>query len=189
MSKIKNINIAEEQIEKCDAIIHSFSLPAWGLGTGFRASIPEEVIAPVQISMISELGKAFNQEVSTEVAKAILDEVTASFARKSVLQVILGWIHYVGNAVNGAVVRNKTEAIGWQVADGFSKDEYREIHQDFKIDDANIVEKNMLNESNKYRMVVKIRKNSEREGFIGFIKFWRPKYIREFEKVLIADNS
>lgn len=128
MSKKKKRTMNEDQMKKCNAIIHGASVAAGGVGTGM-AQIPladNAVITPIQIGMIIALGKVFDQEISKSAATAILGGMTASFVGRGISQVLVGWIPGVGNAINTATAAGVTEAIGWAVADNFSKNQYEE---------------------------------------------------------------
>ena len=125
MSKNK-AKIPEDKRKKCNAIIHSASVAAGGVGTGL-AQIPladNAAITPIQIGMIISLGEVFNQHITKAVATSILGGVTASFVGRGISQVLVGWIPGVGNAVNTLTAPGITEAIGWKVAYDFSVNNY-----------------------------------------------------------------
>lgn len=125
----KKNKMDKDQKNKCNAIIHGASVAAGGVGTGM-AQIPladNAVITPIQIGMIIALGKVFGQEVSKSAATAILGGMAASFIGRGVSQVLVGWVPFLGNAVNTATAAGITEAIGWTVADNFSKNQYKAI--------------------------------------------------------------
>lgn len=127
MAKKNKMN--KDQKNKCNAIIHGASVAAGGVGTGM-AQIPladNAVITPIQIGMIVALGKVFDQEVSKSAATAILGGMAASFIGRGVSQVLVGWVPFLGNAVNTATAAGITEAIGWTVADNFSRNQYKAI--------------------------------------------------------------
>ena len=129
MAKKNKLNIAEDQMAKCNAIIHGAAVAAGGIGTGM-AQIPladNAVITPIQIGMIIALGKVFDQEVSKSAATAILGGAATSFIGRGISQVLVGWMPLVGNVVNTATAAGLTEAIGWTVVDNFSKDQYKSI--------------------------------------------------------------
>lgn len=129
MTKKNKINISKDLMTKCNAIIHSASVAAGGVGTGM-AQMPladNAVITSIQVSMIIALGKVFDQNVSKSAAKAILGGMAASLIGRGVSQVLVGWIPGVGNVVNTATAAGITEAIGWTVVDNFSKNQYKDI--------------------------------------------------------------
>lgn len=129
MAKKNKINIPKDQMNKCNAIIHGASVAAGGVGIGM-AQIPladNAVITPIQIGMIIALGKVFDQEVSKSAATAILGGMAASFVGRGISQVLVGWVPFLGNAVNTATAAGITEAIGWTVVDNFSKNQYKSI--------------------------------------------------------------
>ena len=129
MAKKNKIDIPKDQRNKCNAIIHGASVAAGGVGAGM-AQIPlpdNTVITPIQIGMIIALGKVFDQEVSKSAAIAILGGMASSFIGRGVARVLVGWVPFLGNAVNTATAAGITEAIGWTVVDNFSKNQYKSI--------------------------------------------------------------
>ncbi len=137
MRKKNKIKIPEDQFKKCNAIIHSASVAAGGVGTGL-AQIPlsdNALITPIQIGMIIALGKVFDQDITKAVASAILGGATASFAGRGLSQLLVGWIPVVGNAINTATAAGITEAVGWMAVDNFSKGQYTSIIKEHANDD------------------------------------------------------
>lgn len=117
----KNIDLTDSQRKQCNAIIHSASVAAGGVGAGM-AQIPladSALITPIQITMIVSLGKVFGQKLTEAAAKALLGGFAASFAGRAVSQVLVGWIPGVGNAVNTATAAGITEAVGWMAVEHF----------------------------------------------------------------------
>ncbi len=128
MSKRK-IKIPKNQLIACNAIIHSASVSAGGVGAGL-AQLPladSALITPIQIGMIIALGKVFKQEISKAAAKAILGGAAAAFAGRGISQLLVGWVPVVGNVINTATAAGITEAVGWLAVDNFSKDAYKDI--------------------------------------------------------------
>lgn len=141
------INIPKDQMNKCNVIIHGASVAAGGVGTGM-AQIPladNAVITPIQIGMIIALGKVFDQEVSKAAATAILGGMAASFIGRGVSQVLIGWVPFLGNAVNTATAAGITEAIGWTVVDNFSKNQYKSILEEHSVTEEERQSKKTMN--------------------------------------------
>ena len=115
--------MTSDQKSKCNAIIHTASVAAAGAGAGL-AQIPgsdNAVITPIQLTMTISLGKVFDIDLSESAAKAALGSVAASTIGRTVSQVLLGWIPGIGNAINATTAAGLTEAMGWALADDFSK--------------------------------------------------------------------
>ena len=124
MIKKKELNLSEEQMNRCDAIIHSHSSACGGIAATPLSEIPladNAIIIPIQIGMIIELGEVFDQKISTSTAQSILSEASDSLTGKAVSRIPLGWIPGIGNAINTATAAGWTETIGWMAVDRFSK--------------------------------------------------------------------
>ena len=122
--------MTSDQKSKCNAIIHTASVAAAGAGAGL-AQIPgsdNAVITPIQSTMTISLGKVFDIDLSESAAKAALGSVAASTIGRTVSQVLLGWIPGIGNAINATTAAGLTEAMGWALADDFSK-QYERSHR------------------------------------------------------------
>ena len=122
--------MTSDQKSKCNAIIHTASVAAAGAGAGL-AQIPgsdNAVITPIQLTMTISLGKVFDIDLSESAAKAALGSVAASTIGRTVSQVLLGWIPGIGNAINATIAAGLTEAMGWALADDFSK-QYERSHR------------------------------------------------------------
>ena len=78
--------------------------------------------------MTISLGKVFDIDLSESAAKAALGSVAASTIGRTVSQVLLGWIPGIGNAINATTAAGLTEAMGWALADDFSK-QYERSHR------------------------------------------------------------
>lgn len=106
---------------KCNAIIHSFSAAAGGIGFGL-ANIPCSDSVPlvaIQTAMIISLGTVFGVSVSDAATKTIFADTIGTTIGKGVANVVSGWIPGVGNAVNGVTAAGITETIGWIAAKSF----------------------------------------------------------------------
>lgn len=115
---------------KCYAIIHGASVAAGGVGAA-GAQIPmadNAVITPIQVGMVIGLAKVFDRNLTKEAALGILKGATASFIGRSVSQIVVGWIPFLGNAINTATAAGLTEAVGWMSAAQFYDEWLREGH-------------------------------------------------------------
>lgn len=110
--------MTDDQKEKCHLIIHSASTAAAGVGAGL-AQIPlsdNAVIMPIQIAMIIGLGKVFHQNITDSAAKGLALASIGTLIGRGTVQVLLGWIPVLGNAINATTAAGITEALGWAVA-------------------------------------------------------------------------
>lgn len=133
--ELGKLKLTEDQKIKCNSIIHTASVAAGGVGTGL-AQIPlsdNAVITPIQITMITSLGAVFGIRVTEGVAKGIIGGSLASIVGRGVVQVLVGWIPVVGNAINTATAAGITEAIGWMAVAHFF-DLHQQDKAKYKID-------------------------------------------------------
>lgn len=118
---LKKTKMPKDLSNKCNAIIHSASVAAGGVGAGL-AQLPcsdSAVITPIQIGMIIGLGQVFELDITDGMAKGILAGLSGAFVGRGIVQVAVGWIIGVGNAINTATAAGLTEAIGWTAANQF----------------------------------------------------------------------
>lgn len=119
--KVKKIDLPPDIMTKCNGIIHTASVACGGVGTGL-AQIPASdnaVIVPIQIGMITALGKVFDLNITEGVAKGIIGSAGATVAGRTLSQFLVGWIPGIGNAINTATAAGLTEAIGWLAVGNF----------------------------------------------------------------------
>lgn len=119
--KIKKLDIPEDIKKKCHPIIHGAAGAAGAAGAGLAQVVGSDnvVIVPIQIGMITALGKVFDLHVTEGMAKGIIASAGASIAGRTVSQVLVGWIPCVGNAINLTTAAGITEAIGWIAVSNF----------------------------------------------------------------------
>ena len=111
------------QTQECHAIIHSSSAFAAGVGSGM-AQIPmsdNAVITPIQLGMAISLGQVFGRALSDAAARAAVGSASASMMGRTFVQVAVGWIPGIGNAINAATAGVLTEALGWLLAKEFDE--------------------------------------------------------------------
>jgi len=119
--EVRDLMLPKEEQEKCEAIIHTAAVAAGGVGTGL-AQLPmadNAVITPIQITMITSLGAVFGIRVTESIAKGIIASCATSVAGRSAVQVLVGWVPGLGNAINTATAAGLTEVIGWMAAKHF----------------------------------------------------------------------
>ena len=112
-----------EQSLACHSIIHSASTAAAAIGAGL-AQVPcsdNALLTPLQLGMTLSLGQVFGIELSDSTSRAALASAAGSTIGRSVVQVLVGWIPGVGNAVNAGTAAAITEAIGWALATNFAR--------------------------------------------------------------------
>lgn len=121
------VKLSKIQKEQCSSIIHSASAAAGAVGAG-AAQVPlsdTAVITPIQITMITALGKVFNVNLTEGMAKGIISSCAMAFIGRGVSQIVIGWIPGAGNIVNTATAVGLTEVIGWCAVKHFSEDRYK----------------------------------------------------------------
>lgn len=110
-----------DQRSKCHAIIHTASASAAAVGAGL-AQLPgsdNAAITPIQLAMTVSLGAVFGIQL-TQSAAAALASVAAATVGRAVSQVLVGWIPFVGNAINASTAAALTESVGWLLAKEFA---------------------------------------------------------------------
>jgi uncharacterized protein (DUF697 family) len=116
-------NMTNEQRSKCHAIIHAASTAAAAVGAGL-AQLPcsdNAAIVPIQVAMVISLGKVFGITLSESAAISSLTVVATATTGRAVSQTLIGWLPFIGNAINAVTAASITEAAGWIVADDFSR--------------------------------------------------------------------
>ena len=111
----KQMNLTQDEKFKSNAIIHTASAAAGGIGAGL-AQVPlsdASLIIPIQITMITSLGVVFGIRVTEGVAKGILSSMASAFLGRKVSQFLIGWVPGFGNAFNATTATIITEAVGW----------------------------------------------------------------------------
>ena len=111
-----------DQRGKCYAIIHTASASAAAVGAGL-AQLPgsdNAAITPIQLAMTVSLGAVFGIQLTQSAAAAALASVAAATVGRAVSQVLVGWIPFVGNAINASTAAALTESVGWLLAKEFA---------------------------------------------------------------------
>lgn len=119
--EVGSVELTDSQKTKCNAIIHTASVAAGGVGTGL-AQIPlsdNAIITPIQITMIVSLAAVFDIRLTEGAAKGILAGFATSFIGRGISQILFGWIPGLGNAINTATAAGITEAVGWMAVAHF----------------------------------------------------------------------
>lgn len=115
--------MTNSQRSKCHSIIHTASIAAGAVGGGL-AQVPgsdNAVITPIQLTMTISLGKVFGVDLGESAAKSAVSSASAALIGRTISQVLIGWIPGLGNAINAGTAITVTEAIGWVIANEFSR--------------------------------------------------------------------
>jgi uncharacterized protein (DUF697 family) len=113
-----------DQKSKCHKIIHSASASAAGVAAGL-AQLPladSAVILPIQIAMVVGLGRVFGIQVTDSAAKGLALGAIGGYVGRATSQIVLGWIPFLGNAVNASTAAGITEALGWAISRKFDQE-------------------------------------------------------------------
>lgn len=120
--KVKKKEMPEDMKKKCHAIIHAAATGAGAAGAGLAQALAADnaVIVPIQITMITTMGKqVFDLDITESMAKSIIASAGATVTGRTVSQFLVGWIPGIGNAINTATAAGITEVIGWIAANDF----------------------------------------------------------------------
>ena len=127
MDEINKSAMPPDQKQKCHIIIHSASVGSAVVGAATAA----------RITMIISLGKVFDQTISKEAAKELVNNMLAATVGSTVARAALSWIPVVGIAVNLGTAGGVTEYIGWKMAENFYQNQLRELGENTLSDDTN----------------------------------------------------
>ena len=112
--------MTENQNTKCSAIIHTASAAAAAAGA-LPVPGPDAVpIMAAQVTMIVALGEVFDVHFTRSYAEALVKNKIAEEAGKFVLGQAAKFLPG-GSLLNATIAASVTEALGWEVADEFSK--------------------------------------------------------------------
>ena len=107
---------------ECHAAIHTATAAVTPVAGGL-AQLPcsdAAVITPIQIVMVTTIGKIFDIRIGEAAAKSLIGGFGTALAGRTASQLLLGWIPGIGNAINVATAVGLTEAIGWAAVDHFA---------------------------------------------------------------------
>lgn len=118
--EIGKLKLTPQEEKECKDIIHKAALEC-GAGAGvLHVPIADNAaIAPIQIKMIIELGKTFGVEVNEALAKELLSSAVALLVGRNAVNVLVGWIPGVGNAISAVTALGITEGVGWMAVGHF----------------------------------------------------------------------
>ena len=120
--KVKKMEMPEDMKKKCHGFIHAAATGAGAVGAGLAQAVGTDnaVIVPIQITMITTMGKqVFDLDITEAMAKSIIASAGATIAGRTASQFLVGWIPGIGNAINTATAAGVTEVIGWIAANDF----------------------------------------------------------------------
>lgn len=139
--------MTEEQRSKCSNIINFAAVAAGGAGSGL-AQLPcsdAVIITPIQIGMTVKLGSVFGIDLSkllvtgkaaggaaavigkavspvmAKLVEHVLEQAAKRMAARALSQAAVGWVPFVGNALNACTAAVITRELGWILADEFSR--------------------------------------------------------------------
>lgn len=175
--KVTQEEMPAELLEKCHVIIHGASVAAGGVGAGL-AQLPcsdAAVITPIQIGMIVGLGEVFGLNITDGIAKGIITGAAGAVVGRGIVQVAVGWIPGVGNAINTATAAGLTEVIGWIAAYQFYQDSL-----------DNVAKYSLDGEKRGYEAASELYEKKLRSQADEFLKQKKDmqKEIEEYEKLL-----
>lgn len=148
--------MTQDQLVKCNVAIHTASV-ASGAGGFFPVPMADAVpISVAQVTMVISLGKVFDQEITSAVAKGVISAAAATFVGRNLVKFIpvVGWV------VSATVAAGVTEAIGWTVAVDLAKSFRKEWERQKNAKDA----ADAYAEAEYYKKDVEVR-DSEAEDF------------------------
>ena len=124
--------MTDEQKNQCHMLIHSAATSAAGSSVVLAQAPGADNIALVVIVGAMTIGLADIFDVSiTESANAVGTKVLSDFAWKITMraasQWAVGWIPFIGNAINAATMAWLVEDIGWEVADALDTGNWQEL--------------------------------------------------------------
>lgn len=153
-----NVNISENQKNKCNEIIHSHSEICRGLGN-WLGRIPladSAIIIPIQTAMIIKLAMVFDQRIDDRTAQSIIASSSncSSFLDRAAFHRLFCWGTGIRNTISATNASKSTKRIGWRAADRLSRERF---------DDADIDEDGSSSVHwHTYEVVHKFRKNEIR---------------------------
>ncbi|QBO37156.1 DUF697 domain-containing protein [Periweissella cryptocerci] len=105
--------VQQKQVGK---IIHGSSIAAAGVGAAPIPFVDALPITALQINMIIQIGKVFDQYI----AKSALMGITQALAVTAAGRGVVALVPVVGWGVNATVAGALTEALGWSVANSLA---------------------------------------------------------------------
>ena len=189
---LKKQKMPQDVIIKCNAIIHSASVAAGGVGAGM-AQLPcadSAVITPIQIGMIVGLGQVFGLNITDGAAQGLLGGFAGAFVGRGIVEVAVGWVPGAGNAINTATAAGLTEAIGWVAANQFyqqSLDTYIEGEKNGFNNASEVYEKKLRDQAAEFLQKIKICEK-EKKALNDLIDEY-VKYIRKLQSQNVSQNK
>ena len=116
--------MTESQHRSCERIIHLSAVAAVGSAAALSQMPGADNVALVGIigKMVINLSDVFDvslEHSAVELGKSVLKQFAGTIAARIATQWIVGWLPFVGNAVNAATMSGLVEYIGWVMADNF----------------------------------------------------------------------
>src|ERR1700748_82148 len=111
-----------DQKAKCRAIIHGAAATAATAASGL-AQLPcsdNAVLVPIEVAMVISLGRVFGISLNESAAKGMVAGSVGTVVGRGAVQLLVGWVPVVGNAINAATAAAVVEGLGWIAAKDFS---------------------------------------------------------------------
>jgi uncharacterized protein (DUF697 family) len=119
--------MTNNQKTKCHDIIYSAANDA-SVATTDKGSLAlinfsdEAVITPIQLNMAISLAKVFDKKINKNSAiNPIASAIASQIKKKTISQIIVGFIPDSKNIFNATTAFSLTETLGWKLVEEFEK--------------------------------------------------------------------
>lgn len=116
----------ESQQEKCHAIIHGAAGAVVAAGMAQIPGSDVPVLVGIEITMVVALGAVFRISINESTAKSMVITYAATHAGRGISQALIGWVPFLGNAINAATAGALIETMGWAIAYDFDNNNNRQ---------------------------------------------------------------
>ena len=118
-----------KQRKECHWTIHAAAAEAAASAAALSQAPGADNIALAVIigNMTIELAKVFDVSLThsaVELGKNVLKQFAGTIAARVASQWVVGWIPFIGNAINAATMSGLVEYIGWDVAENFDENRW-----------------------------------------------------------------
>jgi uncharacterized protein (DUF697 family) len=123
----RRVRMTSDQRDKCHAIIHGASVSGAGIAAAMAQAPGTDNIplTAIEIAMVIALGQVFGISITESGAKSIIAGYLGTIIGRGVFQFAIGWVPFLGNAVNAATAAGVIETLGWAVATDFANRDNR----------------------------------------------------------------
>jgi uncharacterized protein (DUF697 family) len=111
------IGLTGERKEKCEKIIRDAAAAAAArtFGLGQFPGSGNTLLTPIEVGMILSLGRVFGINLTQAAAMALVAEHFRNIRGKRMMQVLFGWVPFIGNALNAGTAAGLIEIFGWEI--------------------------------------------------------------------------